>query len=178
MFILILYMIRFLFKFFILRKIYFRNIFTILTLRSSIKYFQKTFEKYKKIKTYRSYIRKFGQNIFWDILILQPLIYICTHNERSGHGTVIIYARYRVSRSFAVDRGYCDRDQRHAIGIRKHLTVRRADFSRFAIGSIDHSALFRDLFKDRFDGNICFPMIQCLIIKYYDLIFFLLKIFL
>lgn len=60
---------------------------------------------------------------------------------RWSYRSAIIYARYRVSRSFAVDRGDYDRDQRHAAGIRKRTTVGPADFCPFAnaIGSVDHS---------------------------------------
>lgn len=127
-----------------------------------MKYFQKLSEKYEKIGIYGSYIRENSARIFRSIIIFRTFTYVCTH-KRSGHETVIIYARYRVSRSFAVDRGDCDRDQRHTIGICKHLTVEPADFSRFAIGSLDHSA---PLFRDHcFDGNVCSCTIYRLIIK-------------
>lgn len=86
---------------------------------------------------------KFGQEIPWG----RPCktehshshwyVHAATHTKRSSHGSAIIYAHYRVSRSFAVDRGDCDRDRRHAVGIHKCSTVGPADFSRFvnAIGA-------------------------------------------
>lgn len=87
------------------------------------------------------------------------LTHLYTYGMRSGYESAIIYARYRVSRSFAVDRGDCDRDRGHAIGIRK-----RSDppiSPRFAIGFIDHSVpLFGDC---RFSDGIYF-CISCLMI--------------
>lgn len=108
---------------------------------------------------FRRYIKN-STRLYSEIYILFTHTHLYT--MRSDYRSVIIYARYRVSRSFAVDRSDCDRDQRHATGIRKRLAVGPTDFSHFAIESVDHFAF---LFKDHhFSGNIYFCTIQCLII--------------